>query len=57
MTTTTKTALIITAVVLVFLAVGGQDYQDAERDAATYCANVKSGAWPDYQGNAKEVCK
>ena len=57
MTTTTKTTLIIAAVVLVFLAVGGQDYQDAERDAATYCANVKSGAWPDYQGNAKEVCK
>lgn len=57
MTTTTKTTLIIAAVVLVFLAVGGQDYQDAKRDEQTYCDNVKSGAWPDYQGNAKEVCK
>lgn len=57
MTTTTKTTLIIAAVVLVFLVVGGQDYQDAKRDEQTYCDNVKSGAWPDYQGNAKEVCK
>ncbi len=48
-------ACILLAMIVLAL-VGGNDYEDALRDQQTYCTNVASGAWPDYQGNAKEIC-
>jgi len=49
------------AFVLLFMAVmgivGSGDLEEAESAQVEYCENVDSGAWPDYQGNAAEVCE
>lgn len=37
--------------------VGTGDMEEAERAETEYCENVSSGAWPDYRGNAAEVCR
>lgn len=30
-------------------SVGTGDYDQAKKDSATYCKNVKDGVWPDYK--------
>lgn len=44
-------------VVVALGVVGEQDYQEQKRQEREYCENVASGIWPDYNGNAREVCK
>jgi hypothetical protein len=44
------------ALVLAFGVVGSADLEEAERQEAEYCANVKSGTWPDFDANYKERC-
>ena len=50
----------IIAVILFFVLllgiVGKMDHEDAVFEAETYCANVHSGMWPDYEGIYKEQC-
>lgn len=41
---------------LAFVAVGQADYEDAKREADTYCQNVAEGVWPDYEGTYAEHC-
>lgn len=46
------------AILLVALGlVGTGDLEEAERQEAQYCSMVKSGHWPDYNGNYKELCR
>lgn len=50
----------IAAFVGVFAAfgfVGAMDAEDAERQTALYCDNVKSGVWPDYEGTYVSECE
>lgn len=35
---------------------GEMDMQDEQRQLVEYCDNVTAGVWPDYQGNAAQVC-
>ncbi len=59
-TQTRKNAVMIAAIALFFIVLGiagHYDYQDQLRDQQAYCDNVKAGYWPDYNGNAKEVCQ
>jgi len=56
MHTNSKAILITAAVILVFLVVSSQDYQDEKQAERVYCENVKAGTWPDYNHNAREVC-
>ena len=44
------------AFVLALGIVGNSDLEEAERQEAEYCANVKSGTWPDFDANYKERC-
>lgn len=48
---------VATIIILLLAAVGGQDYADAQRDAAVYCERVADGSWPDYKGTYKQECK
>jgi hypothetical protein len=48
---------VIMMIIGAFLLVGGMDYQDAVMEQQTYCDNVQAGYWPDYNGNAAEVCQ
>lgn len=44
--------------VLVLLGVvGAMDAEDAEKQEELYCEMVAAGRWPDYQRNAKEICR
>lgn len=52
------------AVILLLGAVGSLDAQDADNRQALYCEMVETyqqtggtHGWPDYRGNAKEVCQ
>lgn len=36
---------------------GAMDYDDQVEQQRVYCENVAGGVWPDYKGNAAEVCK
>lgn len=49
-------AAIILGIVM-FGLVGQSDYEQELRDLQVYCDNVQGGYWPDYNHNAKEVCK
>ncbi len=53
--------IITTALILLILIgmgyAGEQDYQESLRQQEHYCQMVKSGRWPDYNGNAATVCK
>ena len=41
----------------VLLGIAGKmDREDAVFEAETYCANVHSGVWPDYDDIYKEQC-
>ena len=40
-----------------FGIVGGMDYEDAKQEEISYCENVKSGQWPDYEGTYAKVCE
>lgn len=59
-----KTAAIIAVLLAAFAAVGGLD-KDAEHiEQATYCDMVQAHqqtagqfGWPDYRGNAAQVCQ
>lgn len=44
-------------VILALCVAGTEEAKEAERAIANYCDNVSAGAWPDYKGNFKEVCK
>jgi len=49
---------IIAALLIVAMGIVGHfDAEEASRQEAEYCYNVKTGLWPDYQGNFKEICK
>lgn len=52
-----KYLVILLLFVAVMGIVGNGDLEEAERNETEYCENVASGAWPDYRGNASEVCK
>ena len=39
-----------------FMWASHNDYEDALRDQAEYCKNVKDKVWPDYKGVYKESC-
>lgn len=43
---------------LVLLGIVGHfDYEDAAQQEVSYCENVKSGLWPDYEGIYADVCE
>lgn len=46
--------------VLAFLGLAGiagsYDFEDAILEDRAYCENVRSGIWPDYNGNVQEIC-
>lgn len=45
-------------IVLILLGiVGAMDAEDAEKQEELYCEMVAAGHWPDYQRNAKEICR
>lgn len=46
----------ILLVILLFGLAGRTDYADAKLQEEQYCEMVKSGKWPDYEGNYREVC-
>lgn len=55
---------LVGAVILLLGAVGSLDAQDADNRQALYCSMVETyqntngeHGWPDYNGNAKEVCQ
>ena len=53
------TFLIIAGVLFSVLLLGivcKMGHEDAVLKAETYCANVHSGMWPDYEGIYKEQC-
>lgn len=50
-------AYLIMAVIMIFLLVSWMDHIDEQREQANYCENVAKGYWPDFNGNAAEVCK
>ena len=52
-----KTVLIAVAVVALFGIVGHFDYEDAKQEEISYCENVKSGVWPDYEGTYVSECE
>lgn len=52
-----KTVLIAVAVVALFGIAGHFDYEDAKQEEISYCENVKSGLWPDYEGIYADVCE
>ena len=47
----------VLALLVLLALVGENDYEDALLQQQEYCQNVASGIWPDYNGNAKEVCR
>ena len=60
---TTKLKIALACLVAAFLLTGLMDYQDANDDSATYCEMTAlfeqtkgQYGWPDYRGNAAEVC-
>ena len=36
---------------------GESDYQDAKREQAEYCQNVKDGVWPDFRETYDSECR
>lgn len=55
---------LVGAVILLLGAVGSLDAQDADNRQALYCSMVETyqktngeHGWPDYNGNAQEVCQ
>ena len=42
---------------LVFVFGSQEDYNDEVRQQTSYCENVKSGIWPDFQGTFEKECK
>lgn len=55
---------LVGAVILLLCAVGSLDAQDADNRQALYCSMVETykktngeHGWPDYNGNAQEVCQ
>ena len=55
---------LVGAVFLLLGAVGSLDAQDADNRQALYCSMVETyqktngeHGWPDYNGNAQEVCQ
>lgn len=50
-------AMLIIVAILVLGFVGRVDYQDEVKRQQTYCKNVKSGVWPDYQKTYEKECK
>ncbi len=49
---------VIVAVLIIcaFGVAGASDLEEAQRQEEEYCANVKSGTWPDFNGTYKH-CK
>ncbi len=54
--TTMRTIAIVLGILAALKFAGDADYQEAKDQQARYCENVASGVWPDYKGNASEVC-
>lgn len=53
-----KETILVAVLAVVLFGVAGQfGYEDAKREEATYCENVKAGVWPDYQQNYEQICK
>lgn len=52
-----KIAAVLAVLLIAFGIVGNGDVEEAERQEAQYCSMVKSGHWPDYNGNYKELCR
>lgn len=44
-------------VIILLGIVGAMDAEDAEKQEELYCEMVAAGRWPDYQRNAKEICR
>ena len=51
-----KVALIAVAIIAIGF-VGRLDYEGEVNRQQTYCENVKSGVWPDYQETYEKECK
>lgn len=50
--------LVLAALLVILLGIAGRmDADDAELAADLYCANVKSGTWPDFRGTYAKMCK
>lgn len=47
----------VIAIIILFGFVGAMDYEDAKQEEISYCENVKSGVWPDYEGTYAKVCE
>ena len=47
-------AIVIIAAILIS---SSMDAEDAAKEQQVYCEMVRDGKWPDYNGNAREVCK
>lgn len=50
-----KPGLILFFLIMATLA-GASDFNDAVLEKQAYCENITTGAWPDYKGNAGEIC-
>lgn len=49
-------AAALAGIILALCYTSTLDYADEQREQAEYCDNVRNGYWPDYNGNAREVC-
>lgn len=56
MTDTIKTAAAILVILAAFFYAGTNDHADAILEQRVYCDNVRDGVWPDYNGNAADIC-
>ncbi len=55
--TKTQSTIALLVILALFGLVGQMDYDDAVDQQAHYCAMVKAGDWPDYQGTYRRECR
>jgi len=55
--TKTQSTIALLVILALFGLVGQMDYDDAVDQQAHYCAMVKAGDWPDYQGTYQAECQ
>ena len=55
--TKTQSTIALLVILALFGLVGQMDYDDAVDQQAQYCAMVKAGHWPDYQGTYRNECR
>lgn len=55
--TKTQSTIALLVILALYGLVGQMDYDDAVDQQAQYCAMVKAGHWPDYQGTYRTQCR